>query len=82
MSRAVGIVGDRAAVARFVASREGTRTAREIAASVFADGETLAAYERGEELDLHPAMVGAVEHELDRLISERNARWDAQEGTG
>jgi hypothetical protein len=78
VTRTVGIVGDRSTAAAFIASREGQQTAREVAASVFADGDVLAAYERGEELDLHPEIVPAVEHELDRLIAERNARWDKE----
>jgi len=73
MTRTVGIVGDRAAVDRYMNTRDGQQTAREIAASVFADGDVLAAYERGAELDLHPAVVAPVERELDRLIAARDA---------
>lgn len=78
MTRTVGVIGGRADVAAFVATPEGQRTAREIAASVFADADVLAGYERGELLDLHPEIVEPVEHELDRMIAERNARWDRE----
>lgn len=61
------ILGDRAAVERFLDSPHGAATAAAMAAEVFADEERLAAFELGD--DELPAPVEAA---LNRLIERRN----------
>lgn len=62
------LLGDRTAVDAFLATPEGARFARQIAAAIFEDEDRLADFELGENLGLPVA----VEYALDRLITARN----------
>lgn len=66
----VAIVGEREEVERFLATRDGARIAREIAASVLADEERLTPWELG----FGPELPAPVKRELERLVARRNAQ--------
>ncbi len=68
MTRTVGIIGDRATVDAYMNTREGRATARDMAADVCANPDALVAYELGDDLNLHAAVMAA----LDRLIEARD----------
>jgi hypothetical protein len=66
------IVGHPDYVAAYLASPSGRTTARAMAEAIFADDERLAEFEMGQ-AEFHPV----VEHELDRMIAQRNREDDA-----
>lgn len=65
------LIGDRATVDAYLRTRDGRGLARDIARALFADEERLAAYEAALDGDRLPP---AVEYELSKLITARNAQ--------